>query len=673
MSRYARWLGALRVAAVCLSASSALASAAPVAQDIAVRIDPSSRELNGSSRIVIDGGAPSEVVLSQRFEVESITVDGRAAARSGARAGLHVWALGTASKPRTVEVRWHGMLEPLDVSLDHRQTLSAATPVSGTQGTFLPAAAAWYPQTRTLMQSYRVAIDLPADQRGLVPGRLVDESEAGGRYRARYEFPFPAEGIDLMAGPYRVTTRNIRTAGGNAVSLRTYFHPEIAELAPGYLDAVKGYLDLYESRIGEYPFSEFSIVSSPTPTGFGMPTLTYLGVEVMKLPFIRSTSLGHEILHNWWGNGVYPEYARGNWSEGLTTFMADYTYREREGEEAARETRLEWLRDFTAVPAGQDRPLVEFTSRTHGTSQIVGYDKAAMLFLMLRDLIGREAFDRGIRRFWQEHRFKTASWPDLQRSFEAAARLDLAGFFAQWLRRQGAPTVQMAGATRSGPASPNGVRITLTQDEPAYRLRVPLVFHSAKGEEVRHVDLTQTRGTFDLVLDARPAEVALDPDLRLLRRLGGDEAPPILRQVMLDPATRTVLLQVPAPAMESAQRLAASLQDDAPRMQSEAAPIPAGAPLLLIGLDDAVEHWLAERKLPAKPASLRGRGSATVWTAALPQGKSIAVISGKDAAALSALARPLPHYGRASYLVFDGPKAVERGVWPSRPQTWRFE
>jgi hypothetical protein len=85
-----------------------------------------------------------------------------------------------------------------------------------------------------------------------------------------------------------------------------------------------------------------------------MPTLTYLGIDVLRLPFIRSTSLGHEVLHNWWGNGVYPDYARGNWSEGLTTFMADYAYREREGGEAATAARLAWLRDYASMPPGDD-------------------------------------------------------------------------------------------------------------------------------------------------------------------------------------------------------------------------------------------------------------------------------------------------------------------------------
>lgn len=673
MNESARWLRAFAVAAIaCFSTAACFAAPAPVAYDITVRIDPATRELSGTSAIVIGPAQPVELVLARRFEAERITVDGKKAATSHVAGGLSVWQLGAAKTSRKIEVHWHGVLEPLDASLEHRQTLSAATPVAGEQGTFLPAGAAWYPQVRGLMPGYRVTIDLPQTQRGIVPGRLIDETEADGRYRARFEFPHPAEGIDLMAGPYRIESRSIRTAGGKSILLRTYFHPQIAELACGYLDAVKGYMDLYENWIGEYPFSAFSIVSSPTPTGFGMPTLTYLGIDVLKLPFIRSTSLGHEILHNWWGNGVYPDYARGNWSEGLTTFMADYAYKERESEQTAREMRLEWLRDFAAVPTGQDRPLAEFTSRTHGTSQIVGYDKAAMLFLMLRDRIGRDVFDRGIRRFWRDYQFETASWNALEKSFEAASGQDLSAFFAQWLTRQGAPSVRITDAELSAGFAGNRVRVTLAQDRPAYRLHVPLALRSDRGTETRYVDLDQPGATFTIDLDARPSEVALDPDLRLFRRLGADEAPPTLRQVMLDASTITVLSNVPAPALQSARLLATKLQDNPPRFRPEGERI-TGVPLLVIGLGDGIDRWLASHNLPGRPDAVRKDASAVVWTASLPQGKSIVVVSARDADALSALVRPLPHYGRKSYLVFDGAKVIDSGVWPSRPQIWRFE
>jgi hypothetical protein len=46
----------------------------------------------------------------------------------------------------------------------------------------------------------------------------------------------------------------------------------------------------------------------------------------------------------------------------------------------------------------------------------------------------------------------------------------------------------------------------------------------------------------------------------------------------------------------------------------------------------------------------------------------LAVVSARDVASLHALIRPLPHYGRQSYVIFDGAKAIRRGVWPTRVQ-----
>jgi hypothetical protein len=170
---------------------------------------------------------------------------------------------------------------------------------------------------------------------------------------------------------------------------------------------------------------------------------------------------------------------------------------------------------------------------------------------------------------------------------------------------------------------------------------------------------------------ARPAALVLDPDLRLFRRLAPAEAPPILREVMVNPAT--ALIAVPnGGAGEVARKLAAQLLDHAPKPHAPGAPFPAG-PLLAIGLDGDVDAWLAENAFPARPATVAGRGTAQVWTASRADGRTLVVVSGRDASALAALTRPLPHYGRVSWVVFDGAKAIHRGVWPSRPQEWAFD
>jgi len=654
--------------ATLILAASVAAAAVPV-HDLSVRIDPQTRLLEGRDTIRFDSPRPVTLVLSPRFKVGSLVVDGRRL-RAPEPPQAHGWeelqriALPAAHR---VELRWSGSLVALDRSLDHRDALRYGAPASSPEGTYLPAGSGWYPAVEGALESYRLALDLPEGQRGLVPGRLVHEREAGGRYRARFDFPRPSEGIALMAGPYRIEERRLRTAAGSNVLLRTYFHPEIAELARGYLDSIAGYLDLYERRIGTYPFSGFSIVSSPTPTGFGMPGLAYLGIDVLRLPFIRSTSLGHEVLHNWWGNGVYPDSARGNWAEGLTTFMADYAYREREGGEAATAARLAWLRDYASMPPADDLALARFTARTHGASQVVGYNKAAMVFFMLREGIGAAAFDEGVRRFWREQRFRIASWNDLKSAFEYASGRDLAAFFDQWLSRAGAPELRIADAGVVPTINGWRLNVTLTQGAPGYALSVPLAIRTSGGEITRRVEIGGERDTVALDMAQQPRAVVLDPDFRVFRRLAVSEAPPILREVMLAGSPMMFSLSADPAVRMAAQELAARLFEGSGSGRA------AATVTLVIGLHRDIDEWLAGAGMARRPPALAsGRGSAQVWTIRAGNDRTNVMVSVRDAPSLAALLRPLPHYGRESWLVFEGARAIERGVWPAQPQVWEL-
>ncbi len=637
--------------------------------DISVNINPITRAIEGRSIISVRKPGELMMTLGGRFEVTHAVIDGKELEPGRDKSSLqHIWHIPfDFTRLRRIEIHWQGRLTKLDTSLDHQQTLGRTEPVSGEMGTFLPKSSNWYPAIADSLASYRVNLILPFGQRGLVAGQLLQESETEQGYQASFEFPFPSEGIDLMAGPYQIESDSIQGVNGKQIQLRTYFHPEIKHLARGYIDSVKDYLALYESWIGEYPFTEFSVVSSPTPTGFGMPTLTYLGISVLQLPFIRATSLGHEVLHNWWGNGVYPDYKQGNWSEGLTTFMADYAYKERESAEAAREMRLGWLRDFSALAPGQDSPLVSFTSRAHGASKIVGYNKTAMLFFMLRDQLGEEVFNRAIQAIWDTRRFRITSWHHLQSFFEMVSGRDLQAFFNQWLERAGAPKIHIATANHIKSDSGYQLSITLEQSVPTYQLRIPVAIHSAENKEIRILDLQDQRQTFNIEMQARPLEVILDPDLRLFRQLASGEAPPILREVMVNQATETVLLPKSDAVLNVAKTLASKLQNRSLKMNTSTDKLPA-VPMLVIGLQQQIDAWLIANKLPVRPESVANKGSAQAWTFSRPNGSTLAVVSARDAASLEALIRPLPHYGRQSYVIFDGRKMIDQGAWPIQVQ-----
>ena len=557
--------------------------------DLDIRLDPATRQFSATARLADDAGLKG-FVLAPEFEITSIAVDGKTAKLPRFQGHYRVPGGG-----KRIEIAYRAMLEPL-AALDHRQALADRTPVASPEGSFLPAASRWYPDTGTPF-TYRVAVNLPAGQKGLVEGDLIKESDSAEGYRAEFEFPHPADGIHLMAGPYSTGERTLKL-GGRDIRIRTWFHAELTTLSQGYLDDSARYIERYGRLIGDYPFGMFSVVSSPTPTGFGMPTLTYLGRDVLKLPFIRATSLGHEVLHNWWGNGVYPDWQSGNWSEGLTTFLADYAYKEDESEAAAREMRMGWLRDYAAVPPGEDFALKDFTSRRHGISSIIGYNKAAMVFLMLRDRIGRDAFERGLRLLWERKRFRTASWADLEAAFSDAAGQSQAAFFRQWIQQPGAPP--FTGA---------------------------------------------------------------DPDFRVWRRVDPAVFPPILREVFVAPKAGLVVVDADSEVRAAALALSARLLDAKPVIAE--AP-PGNGAMLIVGTGGSVDAWLARNNLPPRPDAVAPRGSAQVWAGRDPKGRSYAVVAARDAAALKALERGLPHYGKQSWLVFEGPRATGKGIWPPR-------
>ncbi len=630
---------------------------------LAVDLNPETRQFSAVALIDLDA-RDFQFELHEALAVTAAAVDDRALkAEAVARDGPYrIWQVTAPAKGR-LRLDYAGTLPVLDRALDHRGVLRRMPPMASPEGSFLHDGAAWYPRPGRLF-TYQVDLSLPADQRGLVAGRLLREelpAGAGRRYRASFEFQHPADGIDLMAGPYVVRERMVDRPGSDRLRLRTYFLAGMESLADGYLEDSARYVRRYSEEIGPYPFTEFSVVASPLPTGFGMPTLTYLGAEVLRLPFIRATSLGHEVLHNWWGNGVYVDYEKGNWSEGLTTFMADYAYKEGESPVAAGEMRLSWLRNFSSLPEDDRQTLSGFRSRTHGAAAAVGYGKAAMFFVMLRDLLGPEVFQAGIRRFWSQRKFRTASWSDLRADFERASGRDLRLFFDQWLNRSGGPRIRIADAVQGK----DGMRIALEQATPPYAVRVPIEVVS--GSEVRsfQVSLDKVRETVLLPVRGQADGVRLDPELRLWRRLDRAQLPPILRQWIVAPVSRLVVAAGAGDAADAARALARRLIEASPREADEAAR--GGEPMLIVGIHREVDALLSRLGLPARPPSL-SRGSAqawTIWQDAAGDAAPVAVISARDAVALRELMRPLPHYGAQSWLVFEGSRAADRGVWPA--------
>lgn len=575
---------------------------------------------------------------------------------------------------RRFSVDYHGTLvhnlETEDAGIGRVQQASLG--VIAADGVYLDASSQWYPRFGDERVSFSLAARTPPGWQTLSQGR--NTARAPGA--PVWEEDHPQQEIYLLAAPYQSYHR----AAGNidtAVLLRRA-DPDLAER---YLPIIADYLSLYSRLLGPYPYAKFAVVENSWESGYGMPSFTLLGPRVMRLPFILHSSLPHEIVHNWWGNGVYVDYGQGNWSEGLTAYLADHLLREQAGQGVAYR-RNALLRYTNYVSQGNDFPLKDFLGRHNEASQAVGYDKALMLFHMLRLQLGDRDFLVALRRFYQSHRFQAAGWDDLRNAFEAVAHRSLQAEFQQWLARRGAPALQLGKTQvrREGDHFMLDVQLHQTQDGPAYRLHVPLAVQLANRDQAWQttLDLSQKAQKVQLKLPARPLRLAVDPEYDVFRRLDPAELPPTLSEALgADSLLMVLPTAAPAPQRDAYQRLAKAWAEGGRgelRWDKDLPRLPQGQAVWLLGWENRFLKQVAagiggQLQLSAHGARLAGqrlaRKDQAVVLSTRHDGAALVWLGCDNPAAIPGLARKLPHYGSYSYLAFtgDAPDNRLKGQW----------
>jgi len=195
-----------------------------------------------------------------------------------------------------------------------------------TEGVYLSGATYWYPRFDDEMVTFTLDVQLPLTWEVVSQGERTRHERVNDATYMRWESPTVQEDVYLVGGPL---TEYRQPAG--SVQAMVFLRTPDAPLAQKYLDATAQYLGLYNALLGPYPYAKFALVENSWESGYGMPSFTLLGSKVIRLPFIVSSSYPHEILHNWWGNGVFVDVQQGNWCEGLTAYLADHLLQEQRG------------------------------------------------------------------------------------------------------------------------------------------------------------------------------------------------------------------------------------------------------------------------------------------------------------------------------------------------------
>jgi uncharacterized iron-regulated protein len=516
----------------------------------------------------------------------------------------------------------------------------------------------WHPLPDQPMH-FKVTATLPDNFTAITESDAFPLARQGKTVRASYQQPLAA--IHFVAGPYTIHKRQVR----ENLFVHSMLFPEDKDLADGYLQAAADYLRRYEREIGPYPFNHYVIVANRLPTGFGIPTFTLLGQTVLRLPFIKETSLGHEIVHSWFGNSVEVEYSGGNWCEGLTSFLADHAYREEKGEGVA-DRNESITRYLSYVTKDLALPLRAFTSASHSQAlaeakRAIGYNRGSLLFHELREKIGYQAFSDGLRRFYSDNRGRKASWTDLQQSFTAAAKTDFDSFFHERLERIDIPELSVDNVAINAAGNRSILSFTLQQKtEKPYTLSVPIRIRTLSGEVTVNQEIKELISPITVTLDQRPLEFTIDPDHAFLRRLSPEEFPATWSRFMGAEKKLAIL------ADENDRELFQPLLDS---LNGNGLTVTTADRVSNKELADNNLLFLGSDQLPARslfgppPAGVTGLSLDVRHNPLSPEHVAVLVSSGDRENTKATIGR-LSHYGKYSYLVFAGGRNTEKRMQP---------
>ncbi|MBF0195421.1 MAG: hypothetical protein HQL71_12740 [Magnetococcales bacterium] len=655
---------------------------------ITVEIDPSKQFLSVTDTITIPSSLRAELattglLLNLGMQVttwEGVTMAAPATTEQCGvgtcrRYYLHLQN-GDNENPGQITISYHGELQDKSNSIE-------------AQGVTLGGASAWYPQIGSTHLQFELTVQLPNGWKSVSQGQRV--AIASGSTSplspswSGWITKQPSDEITLIAGKWFEYKQTME----DGTELLAFFRSDAPKLAKSYLDHAEKYIEIYSNFLGPYPYKKFAVVENYRQTGLGMASFTLLGSKVLRLPFILNSSLPHEILHNWWGNGVFVDYTMGNWCEGLTAYLADYWLQELKGSGLKyRRNALINYGDF--VSKSNDFPLSEFYSRHNKSSQAIGYSKAAFLFHQLRMKVGDAAFIAGLRYFYRDNLFKRASYEDIQSSLLLATHIDLDDFFKQWTQRAGAPSLVLKGAVTTQLADSNykiTATINQTQAGPAYKLWVPITVTQVGDPKplVFWQSMTKKSQSFVLNTSFRPIRLDVDPSSDIFRTLYPEERPVTLSKAF---GAKRGLIIYPSEAKKTA---VAAYRKVAITWNLGIAPdnamfeLPTNRTVWLFGQENrfgpellstlfkfGVGEGVQTRRIQINGEWYDEREEVIVLAGTNPNDEKSALVQvigrpDKYPNLLSIIAKKLPHYGSYSYLVFLAPDGINKlkGQWPS--------
>ncbi len=308
------------------------------------------------------------------------------------------------------------------------------------------------------------------------------------RHWARWEDPYakPSYLFALVAAKLDVLEDEFVTASGRKVRLAVYVEPGKLDQCGHAMAALKKAMRWDEQRFGlEYDLDQYMIVAVGD---FNMGAMENKGLNIFNTKYVLARPdtatdadyqgidrvVAHEYFHNWTGNRVTcRDWFQLSLKEGLTVFRdqefgADTHSRAVTRIQEVRALRIGQFPEDAGPMAHPIRPASYAEINNFYTATV--YNKGAEIIRMIHTLLGREAFRRGMDRYFQRHDGQAVTCEDFVAAMQDASGIDLAQF-RRWYARAGTPRLTASG-TYDAVAQRYTLTLTQTLAPTAYEKRL---------------------------------------------------------------------------------------------------------------------------------------------------------------------------------------------------------
>lgn len=355
-------------------------------------------------------------------------------------------------------------------------------------------------------------------------GRFVESTEdvEAGKTTFHFSHDFETELVSFAMAAYETLTDD-----SGEYPITVYVRGDKASNMADLLALAQNILGFYDEVFAPFPFNNLDIVEIGNSFGGGygpqatiMMLSDIMGVTKASWYYDGLVQLmSHELAHQYWGNLVNIGSADSvSISEGLAEFSSAWHFANE------FDTRSNFIQNgmnyMYTVPFQTDMAIGSSTLYSSAYYQTIAYDKASVVFDMLRYEVGDEAFVAGMKLYVATYGYSAATIQEFFSAHETASGKDLGWFFAQWMLRTGSPVLYVGSSVDAAAGGGWDVTIRVEQKTKPFQMHLPVQATLRDGSKVElepiWVDgetVTATRH-----MDVAPLRLSTDPERTLLQR-----------------------------------------------------------------------------------------------------------------------------------------------------------